>query len=268
VRGGVDGLPPDPENQLHELRAWVASSGHVIRGEYVDYESGQKGTEKRKQFAALFNDAAKRQFDCVLFWALDRFITTFWIGLLYFFVGVLTLHFAIGVLILLWWVIWIVIRCVKGLLALNMGEPIRHPNSSSKRRESALLCAIDLSLQTSDRTSEMFCIRLSLAAKSRFPAGETDLNGDLVRLRHLLRRKAKHLVLPGPLQGKVGKSSDSYSVWQSTLDGGLDEIGCKEGQRDHHVDLSGATPFPFCNGLGTRRCGSDQFIEPVTTTRN
>jgi DNA invertase Pin-like site-specific DNA recombinase len=45
----------------------------VIRGEYVDYESGQKGTEKRKQFAALFNDAAKRQFDCVLFWALDRF---------------------------------------------------------------------------------------------------------------------------------------------------------------------------------------------------
>jgi S-adenosylmethionine/arginine decarboxylase-like enzyme len=45
----------------------------VFRGEYVDYESGQKGTEKRKQFAALFNDAAKRQFDCVLFWALDRF---------------------------------------------------------------------------------------------------------------------------------------------------------------------------------------------------
>ena len=28
-------------------------------------------------------------------------ITTFWIGLLYFFVGLLTLHFAIGVLILL-----------------------------------------------------------------------------------------------------------------------------------------------------------------------
>ena len=56
-------------------------------------------------------------------------ITTFWIGLLYFFVGFLTLHFAIGVLILLWWVIWTVIRCVKGLLALNMGEPIRDPNS-------------------------------------------------------------------------------------------------------------------------------------------
>jgi uncharacterized membrane protein len=56
-------------------------------------------------------------------------ITTLWIGLLYFFLGLLTLHFAIGVLILLWWVVWTVIRCVKGLLALNMGEPILNPNS-------------------------------------------------------------------------------------------------------------------------------------------
>jgi uncharacterized membrane protein len=56
-------------------------------------------------------------------------ITTFWVGLLYFFLGLLTLHFAIGVLILLWWVVWTVIRCVKGLLALNLGEPIHNPNS-------------------------------------------------------------------------------------------------------------------------------------------
>jgi uncharacterized membrane protein len=56
-------------------------------------------------------------------------ITTFWIGLVYFFVGLLTLHFAIGILILLWWVVWTVIRCVKGLLTLNLGKPIRDPNS-------------------------------------------------------------------------------------------------------------------------------------------
>jgi uncharacterized membrane protein len=56
-------------------------------------------------------------------------ITTFWIGLVYFFLGLLTLHFAIGVLILLWWLVWTVIRCVKGLLALNLGVPIRSPNS-------------------------------------------------------------------------------------------------------------------------------------------
>src|SRR5438477_909294 len=44
-------------------------------------------------------------------------ITTFWVGLLYCFVGLLTLHFAIGVLILLWWIVRTIIRCVKGLLA-------------------------------------------------------------------------------------------------------------------------------------------------------
>jgi DNA invertase Pin-like site-specific DNA recombinase len=41
--------------------------------EYVDRVSGRKGTGERKQFAALFEDASRRKFDCVLFWALDRF---------------------------------------------------------------------------------------------------------------------------------------------------------------------------------------------------
>ena len=63
----------DPENQLRELRAWCANSGHTITREYVERESGRKGADKRKQFAVLFEDAAKRKFDCVLFWALDRF---------------------------------------------------------------------------------------------------------------------------------------------------------------------------------------------------
>jgi DNA invertase Pin-like site-specific DNA recombinase len=73
ARVSTDDKGQDPENQLRELRAWVTNSGHKIIQEYVDYESGRKGTEKRKQFAALFDDAAKRKFDCVLFWALDRF---------------------------------------------------------------------------------------------------------------------------------------------------------------------------------------------------
>lgn len=63
----------DPENQLRELRAWCTNSGYTISREYVEHESGRKGVDKRKQFAALFDDAAKRKFDCVVFWALDRF---------------------------------------------------------------------------------------------------------------------------------------------------------------------------------------------------
>ena len=63
----------DSENQLRELRAWCVNSGHTITREYVEHETGRRGAEKRKQFAALFEDAAKRKFDLVLFWALDRF---------------------------------------------------------------------------------------------------------------------------------------------------------------------------------------------------
>jgi DNA invertase Pin-like site-specific DNA recombinase len=73
ARVSTDDKGQNPENQLRELRAWCASVGHTVVGEYVDYESGRKDAEKRKQFAALFNDAAKRKFDLVLFWALDRF---------------------------------------------------------------------------------------------------------------------------------------------------------------------------------------------------
>jgi DNA invertase Pin-like site-specific DNA recombinase len=73
ARVSTDDKGQDPENQLRELRAWCANSGHVIIQEYVEYESGRKGADKRRQFAALLNDAAKRKFDCILFWALDRF---------------------------------------------------------------------------------------------------------------------------------------------------------------------------------------------------
>src|SRR5882672_2840607 len=59
----------DPENQLAQLREW--SHDHKIVGEYVDHESGRKA--QREAFTKLFDDAAKRRFDCVLFWSLDRF---------------------------------------------------------------------------------------------------------------------------------------------------------------------------------------------------
>ncbi len=63
----------DPENQLRQLREWCVNAGHEIVAEYIDHESGRKGTNGRKQFALLFEDAYRRKFDCVLFWALDRF---------------------------------------------------------------------------------------------------------------------------------------------------------------------------------------------------
>ena len=73
ARVSKDDKVQNPENQLRELRAWCGHAGHAITREYVEHESGRKGADKRKQFAALFEDAAKRKFDCVLFWAIDRF---------------------------------------------------------------------------------------------------------------------------------------------------------------------------------------------------
>ena len=73
ARVSTDDKGQDPENQLQELRAWCRHSGDTIAREYVEHESGRKGADKRKEFAALLDDAAKRKFDMVLFWALDRF---------------------------------------------------------------------------------------------------------------------------------------------------------------------------------------------------
>jgi uncharacterized membrane protein len=56
-------------------------------------------------------------------------IRTFWIGLLYVVVGAITAVVVVGLLILLWWFVWTLIRCIKGLLAVNAWEPIANPKS-------------------------------------------------------------------------------------------------------------------------------------------
>src|ERR1700689_1520776 len=60
------------ENQLRELREYVTRHGWKIAGEYVDTGfSGSKAS--RPALDKLMADAAKRKFDCVVVWKLDRF---------------------------------------------------------------------------------------------------------------------------------------------------------------------------------------------------
>ena len=73
ARVSTDDKGQDPENQLRQLRKWCVNSGHEITDEYVEHESGRKGTAERKEFARLFQDASQRKFDMVLVWSLDRF---------------------------------------------------------------------------------------------------------------------------------------------------------------------------------------------------
>jgi len=56
-------------------------------------------------------------------------IRTFWIGLLYLVVGTILTVVIVGILVLLWWFIWSLVRSVKGVLALNENRPIANPGS-------------------------------------------------------------------------------------------------------------------------------------------
>lgn len=60
----------DTENQLAELRRFADSQGWQIDAQYIDHDSG--GRADRVEFRRMFRDAAQRQFDLVLVWALDR----------------------------------------------------------------------------------------------------------------------------------------------------------------------------------------------------
>jgi DNA invertase Pin-like site-specific DNA recombinase len=61
----------DVENQLMVLREYSLKMGYDIYQIYTDQESG--GSSNRPAFIQLFADAAKRKFDLLLFWSLDRF---------------------------------------------------------------------------------------------------------------------------------------------------------------------------------------------------
>src|ERR1700720_3685566 len=60
-------------NQERELRAVAERMGHEIVHVYKDHGiSGAKGRDGRPEFDRMCRDAAKRQFDVVMAWSVDR----------------------------------------------------------------------------------------------------------------------------------------------------------------------------------------------------
>ncbi len=60
------------EGQLHDNYAWAKQQGITVVGEYIDRAlTGTKDT--RPDFQRMIRDAAKRQFQMVIVWKLDRF---------------------------------------------------------------------------------------------------------------------------------------------------------------------------------------------------
>ena len=69
----VSTLDQTTANQERELRDIASRMGWEIAKVYKDHGiSGAKGRDKRPAFDALCRDAAKRQFDIVMAWSVDR----------------------------------------------------------------------------------------------------------------------------------------------------------------------------------------------------
>src|SRR5262249_6731578 len=61
------------DTQEHDLRAAAKRMGHTIVEVYADNGiSGAKGRDKRPAFDRLHGDAARRKFDIVMAWSVDR----------------------------------------------------------------------------------------------------------------------------------------------------------------------------------------------------
>ena len=61
------------ENQLLELRAVAARHNWVIVDEYVDQGiSGSKGRDQRPEFDRLLKDVARKRFELIASWSVDR----------------------------------------------------------------------------------------------------------------------------------------------------------------------------------------------------
>jgi uncharacterized membrane protein len=56
-------------------------------------------------------------------------IRTFWIGLLYLAIGMPLCLVLIGIPLLAWWLVWSLVRIVKGMLLVIENRPIANPKS-------------------------------------------------------------------------------------------------------------------------------------------
>jgi uncharacterized membrane protein len=56
-------------------------------------------------------------------------IRTFWFGLLTLIVGFVLSVVLVGLLVLAWFVLWTLVRCIKGIIRLSEEQPIENPTT-------------------------------------------------------------------------------------------------------------------------------------------
>ena len=62
----------DTANQLRQLKAFAAQQNWTVVRVYEETASGRKGESGREALREVFKEAAKRRWDLLLFWSLDR----------------------------------------------------------------------------------------------------------------------------------------------------------------------------------------------------
>ena len=60
------------EGQLRECKVFAERKGYTLVGSYIDRAMSAK-TDNRPEFQRMINDSAKKKFDVVIVWKLDRF---------------------------------------------------------------------------------------------------------------------------------------------------------------------------------------------------
>jgi hypothetical protein len=78
--------------------------------------------------------------------------------------------------------------------------------------------------------------------------------------------KAQHPVLTRPLGWRIVESGNSNPARQATSDSRFDQIGCKEGERNRHVDFADAAVFAGGDLPDISDDAGGNFIEPSPTT--
>jgi hypothetical protein len=92
-------------------------------------------------------------------------------------------------------------------------------------------------------------------------------SGALVTLQ-LFRIESEGLKLPAPFSRRIAEPFDADAAGQATFYCCFDKVGCEEGERDGHINLSNAA---FLASAKLRDCGHptrDHIIQPPATSCN
>lgn len=94
---------------------------------YLIYGAGALTMGFTTVLGAIWAYLERENTDAVLRSHITFLLHTFWKGLLFLFVGGFFSFFVLGFLILIFWFVWLIIRCVNGFKALKEDKPIEDP---------------------------------------------------------------------------------------------------------------------------------------------